>query len=388
VALVGVATGATLWIYSTEPEARSEAATRKTAALVETTFATRGTFRPHLELLGVVEPARDIILSPRVNGQIVQLEPAFIPGGLVEAGQTLLKIDPANYEQTLTSRQSELEQTEALLAIEQGRQDVARQEFELLGEVIDPANSALVLREPQIKSIRAQVQAAKSAVEQARLDLERTTISTPFDAQILSRSANLGSQVAPGDELARLVGVEEYWVMASVPLRDLRWIGFPKEGQQASSVQVRHTTAWGPGVVREGRVARLIGNVDERSRLARVLVTIPDPLARETDAPPMILGAIVELKVEGQPLNDVVRLDRDYLRQNNTIWIVVDGALDIRKVDVVFSDAEHAYVRSGVEEGEEIVTTSLATVTKGLALRRHDDPKPASAIDSIDEVAP
>jgi hypothetical protein len=128
--------------------------------------------------------------------------------------------------------------------------------------------------------------------------------------------------------------------------------------------------------------------VDERSRLARVLVTIPDPLARETDAPPMILGTIVELKVEGQPLTDVVRLDRDYLRQNNTVWVMVDGALDIRDVVVVFSDAEHAYVRSGVEEGEGIVTTSLATVTQGLALRRQVDAKPASGIDSTVEVAP
>jgi hypothetical protein len=57
-------------------------------------------------------------------------------------------------------------------------------------------------------------------------------------------------------------------------------------------------------------------------------------------------------------------------------------------VVVVFSDAEHAYVRSGVEEGEEIVTTSLATVTQGLALRRQVDAKPASGIDSTVEVAP
>jgi hypothetical protein len=41
-----------------------------------------------------------------------------------------------------------------------------------------------------------------------------------------------------------------------------------------------------------------------------------------------------------------------------------------------------------VEEGEEIVTTSLATVTQGLALRRQVDAKPASGIDSTVEVAP
>ncbi|MDY7109264.1 MAG: efflux RND transporter periplasmic adaptor subunit [Planctomycetota bacterium] len=387
IVLIGAAAGATYLIYSTEPTAERETVTRKTAALVETTAAGRGTYRPRLEVLGVVEPARDVVLGPRVSGQIVRLEPAFVPGGLVKAGQELLRIDPADFEQVLTSRQAELEQVQASLAIEEGRQEVARQEFELLGEEIDSANRALVLREPQIRSIRAQLRAAEAAVEQAKLDLSRTTVSAPFDAQILSRTANLGSQVAPGDALARLVGVDEYWVMASVPLRDLRWISFPQDGGRGSSVQIRHTTAWGPGAVRGGYVSRLIGNVDQQSRLARVLVVVPDPLARETDGPPMILGTIVELQIEGQPLAGVVRLDREYLRQNDTVWVMADGKLDIREVEVVFRDAEHAFVRSGLDEGEDVVTTSLATVTQGLPLRREGDTTSTRSDEAGDEAA-
>jgi hypothetical protein len=66
-------------------------------------------------------------------------------------------------------------------------------------------------------------------------------------------------------------------------------------------------------------------------------------------------------------------LSRDYLRQNDTVWVMVDGKLQIRQADVVFRDAEHAYIRAGVEEGEHVVTTSLATVTEGLGLRRADE---------------
>jgi RND family efflux transporter MFP subunit len=388
VVLIGAAAGATYLIYSTEPKAQRETVTRRSAALVETTIATRGAYRPRLEVLGVVEPARDIVLSPRVSGEITHLESAFVPGGLVGAGQELLKIDPADYEQALTARQGQLKQIEASLAIEQGRQEVARREFELLGEEIDSANRALVLREPQIESIRAQLQSATAAVEQARLDLERTTVTAPFAAQILSRNANLGSQVAPGDELARLVGIDEYWVMASVPLRDLRWIRFPQDGENGAPVQVRHVTAWGPNALRDGFVARLIGNVDQQSRLARVLVTVPDPLARDTDGPPMILGTIVQLQIEGRPLTDIVRLDRAYLRQNDTVWVMVDGKLDIRDVEVIFRDADHAFIRDGIEEGEHVVTTNLATVTEGLALRLEGDASPESSGVTSDEAAP
>ncbi len=369
VAFLAVAAGATYLIYTTEPTAQSEAATRRTSALVETIVVSRGTYAPRLSVLGVVEPARDIILSPRISGQVIATEPAFVPGGLVEAGQPLLKIDSADFERTLTARVSDLKIVEAMLAIEEGRQAVARKEFELLGEDIDPANRALVLREPQIASIRAQVEAAEAAVEQARLDLDRTTVIAPFAAQIISQRANIGSQVSPGEELARLVGIEEYWVMASVPLRDLRWVKFPDDGELGASVQIRQTTAWEPEVFREGQVARLIGSVDQQSRLARVLVTVPDPLARTIDGPPLILGAIVELQIEGQVLADVIRLERAYLRQNNTVWVKVDNALDIRIVDIAFSDADYAYIRHGLEAGEHVVTTSLATVTQGLGLR-------------------
>jgi len=381
--LIGAAGGASYVIFASEPTAQSEGATRRSAALVETIVADRGTYRPMLRVLGAVEPARDIILSPRVSGQIIGLEPAFVPGGIVEAGQPLLRIDPADFEREITARKGEMRQVEAELAIEQGRQIVAREEFELLGEEIDPANRSLVLREPQIEAIRARLQAVRAAVEQAELDLERTTIRAPFDAQILSRSVNLGSQVAPGDALARLVGIEEYWVMASVPLRDMRWLRFPDEepvgADAGSSVSVFHTGVWDPGTVREGHLSRLIGSVDAQSRLARVLVTVPDPLALESDAPRMILGTIVQLSIEARAIEDVVRLDRDYLRQNDTVWVMMDGKLQIRKTDVVFRDAEHAYIRAGMrdgvglEAGEEVVTTSLATVTDGLLLRRAGD---------------
>jgi len=372
--LIAGAGGASYLIFASEPTARSESATRRSAALVQTIVVERGTHRPRLEVLGAVEPARDVLLGPRVSGEIVGVESAFVPGGLVSEGEALLRIDPADFERVLTTRRSEMMQVQAELAIEQGRQTVARQEFELLGEDIDPANRALVLREPQIESIRARLQSARAAVEQAELDLERTVVKAPFDAQILTRDVNVGSQIAPGDALARLVGVDEYWVMASVPLRDLRWLRFASPEEAGSPVRVRHSTAWPPGVFREARVSRLIGTVDDETRLARVLVTVPDPLGRESDGPPLILGTIVRLEIEGVAIEDVVRLDRDYLRQNDTVWVMAGDALEIRQVDVVFRDAEHAYIRDGLEEGEHVVTTSLATVTEGLPLRRAGDP--------------
>ena len=368
--ILGASAAAIVVINRTEPTAQQVEATRKSAALVETLTAERGTYSPHLVVLGTVQAAREVVLSPRVSGQIVDLAPQFVPGAVVREGDLLVRIDPADFLNALSESQSELQQAKATLEIEQGRQTLAKKELALLEGTIDNTNRSLVLREPQIESVRAQVSAAEASVERAKLDLERTSVTAPFDAQILSRSVNVGSQVAPGDELAQLVGIDEYWVMASVPIRSLHWLQFPQWDGQGSAVTLRNPDSWPPGAERHARVSRMIGALDEQTRLARVLITVDDPLARSTDGPPLILDTLIETHIEGRPIENVVRLSRDYVREGDTVWVMKDGKLEIREAEIIFRDAEYAYLREGVRDGEEVVTTTLATVAEGVGLRK------------------
>jgi len=372
-AILGASGAAIVLINRTEPTAKQVNATRKSAALVETVTAGRGTYAPNLVVLGTVEPARDVILSPRVSGQIIEISPKFVPGGMVREGDLLLRIDPADFENALSTSLSELEQAEASLEIEQGRQTLAKKELALLEGTIDDTNRALVLRQPQIESVRAEVNAAEASVQRAELDLRRTRVTAPFDAQLIRCSVNVGSQVASGDELARLVGVEQYWLMASVPVRSLHWIRFPELDGRGSPVTLRNPDTWPAGAERHGQVARMIGTLDDETRMARLLVTVSDPLARKTDGPPLILGSLIETHIEGRPIHDVIRLSRDYVRERDTVWVMNDGKLEIREVDVVFRDADDAYIRDGLRDGEQVVTTTLATVAEGVGLRKAED---------------
>jgi RND family efflux transporter MFP subunit len=373
-AILAASAAAIVWINQTEPTAEQITATRKSAALVETVTIKLGTYAPRLVVLGTVQPAQDIVLSPRVAGQVIEMSPKLVPGGMVREGDLLLRIDPADFENAVSISKSELKQTEASLEIEQGRQSLAKKELALLEGTIEQTNRALVLREPQIASIRAEVSAAKAAVERAELDLERASVFAPFDAQILSRSVNVGSQVSTGEELARLVGIDEYWIMAAVPVRSLQWIQFPESNDQVgSAVRLRDPDSWPPGSERHGHVARMIGTLDEQTRLARVLVIVRDPLAQTSDAPPLILDTLIETEIEGRPIQDVVRLDRALVRESDTVWVMKDDKLEIREVEIVFRDAQHAYIREGLQHGEEVIVTTLATVAEGIGLRKISD---------------
>ncbi|XZE56231.1 efflux RND transporter periplasmic adaptor subunit [Planctomycetaceae bacterium SH139] len=369
-AILAGSAAAIVVINQTEPTAQQINATRKSAALVETLTVERATYAPRLVVLGTVEPAQDLMLSPQVRGQVIELSPTFVPGGMVPKGGLLLKLDPADFNNALSISESELEQAVASLSIEEGRQSLAKKELALLEDSIGQMNRSLVLREPQIASIRAEVSVAESAVDRAKLDLERTSIFAPFDAQILSRTVNVGSQVAPGDQLARLVGIDEYWIFAAVPVRTLRWIQFPDADEEGSMVTLRNPDAWPPDTERCARVARMIGSLDQQTRLARVLITVPDPLGRESGEPPLILGTLIETEIEGRAIENVVRLERNYVRDQDTVWVMQDEKLEIRETNVVFRDADFAYIREGLESGDEVVTTTLATVAAGVGLRK------------------
>jgi RND family efflux transporter MFP subunit len=368
-----LAAGAVTLIFSTEPKAERSSATKQTAMLVEVTAAQRGTFRPSMVAMGTVRPEQEILLSPRVSGEIISISDAFTPGGFVEQGEVLLQIDPTDYEATLLERQSGLRQASAELEMELGRQDLARQDYEELRGTISDEYRTLVLRQPQLDTARAQVESAQAGVRRAELDLERTRIRAPFAAHILTREANVGSQVAPGESLGHLVGVRSYWVEATVPVSNLQWIAFPEgSGSAGSPVRVRNRAAWPEDIYREGRVHSLIGALENQTRMARVLLTVSDPLAHEPETagqPPLMIGSYVEARIQGKPIENVVRMDRQYLRQNDTAWVNRQGVLEIRELDVAYRDETFAYVREGLDANDLIVTTNLATVIDGASLR-------------------
>jgi RND family efflux transporter MFP subunit len=372
-AILLVGAGIVILIFSTEPSATRGGATKETAMLVDVIEAEEGDFHPTIKAMGTVKASQDIILSPRVSGEIIERSDNFTPGGFVKKGETLLQIDPSDYENALQQRKSELSQALADLNVEMGRQNVAEKDYKLLDESLSAENKELVLRKPQLDAVKSRVEAAKAAVDQAELNLERTAIKAPFDAHILSRSVNIGSQVSPGQNLGHLVGLDTYWVETTVPTSKLRRINIPDNpGEEGAEVKIRNRTAWQEGEFRTGKIYKLVGALEKQTRMARVLVSIKDPLAyrsESSDLPTLMIGSFVETLIKGEKINDVVRLNRDYIRKDNTVWVMKNGKLSIRDVKIVFKDSKYAYIGEGLNDGEKIVQTNLTTVTEGARLR-------------------
>jgi hypothetical protein len=134
----------------------------------------------------------------------------------------------------------------------------------------------------------------------------------------------------------------------------------------------------GSGVNSEwsGEVVRLLGDLEPQGRMARLLVSVPDPLGdgqADDEHAPLLLGSYVEVAIAGRELRDVFAISREELRDGDTAWIVSSqGKLDIRPVDVIFRGRDHVLVRAGLEAGERLVTSDLSSPVAGMALRLTD----------------
>ncbi|MDR9414680.1 MAG: efflux RND transporter periplasmic adaptor subunit [Gracilimonas sp.] len=362
-----------LLIFSTEPEASRETATKETPMLVQVIEAKEGAFKPTISATGTVIPSQEVMLSPRVSGQVINRSPNFTPGRYVEKGEVILQIDPSDYETALIQAQSNFRQAKSELQRELGLQQAAQREFELLEDSLSPANRALVLREPQLEAAKARVDAAEAAVKQAELNLERTQIRAPFTGHVLTRNINVGSLVSPGQNLGQLVDVSSYWVETTVPISKLRWLNFETNpSESGSAVQVKNRSAWDINQYRSGYLYSRIGSLENETRMARVLVAVPDPLAQSPEnegMPELIIGSFLQVDMQAFTLEDVIRLNRDYLRQNSTVWVMQNDTLSIREVNIQFQDEKFAYINAGLDHREKIITTNLATVRNGAPLR-------------------
>ena len=366
-----VAVLVTWQLMSSSPKA-ARAHKEREARLVETVAVTQADTLIPVQAWGEVKPARAITLKAQVSGIVKTLQ-AREPGSFFRQGDALLQLDTTDYELTLAQRRSALEQALANLEIEQGNQAVALSEYELLGTQASAAEKKRMLREPQLQSASAQVAAARAAVEEARTQLARTTVTAPFAAVLQERHVDVGSHVTTSGDLLQLVGTEAAWLEVAVPVTQLRWIRFPDAGSAGSTVKIFYDQVWAPQQLRTGRVIRLLSQLEENGRMARVLVQVDDPFARQDanrDQPRLMLGSFVRTEIEGVPVQQAAVIPRGLLHEDDTVWILKnDNTLEIRAVTVAYRDQENVFIADGIRSGEQLISSALSTATDGMPVR-------------------
>ena len=345
--------------------ARTDSAPR--ATLVETMTPTQGAFNLTVTGFGTVEAFETLTVKSQVGGQVRSVNADLLAGGRVTENAVLFTIDPTDFKLVVAQRQADVAKASVALKMAEANQLVAEREWELLGETIASSElgEELARKEPQRLEAEASLAAAKSRLQRAALDLERTTIRAPFNALVLSESIALGQIVSPNASLATLVGSDRFEVVANIPLSDRSRV------RRGASVIVTLDGGEGQPIVRRGVVDRLAGDVERAGRLARVILTIDDPLAlaETTEDQPLLLGAYVRVEIDGPLVDELLELPRDVVHEGNTIRVMNrEGTLSIREIDIVVGRNDNVLARSCLEEGESIVTSPMVIAIEGMPL--------------------
>jgi RND family efflux transporter MFP subunit len=260
--------------------------------------------------------------------------------------------------------------------LEQGNQVVAKAEYEMLEEIVSQQDRELVLRELHLKQAEAALEASEAALAQARLNLDRCKITAPFNGIIREKYVDLGSSVSPSTKLLTLIGTDEYWVEIVIRPDELELINIPDSNDdEGSIVRIFNKTQWNQNINRQGNIIRLLPELETNGRMARLLVSVEDPLSLNADELPFLLiGSYVNAEIEGKTIYSVFPLNREYLRNGDSVWVMnKDNCLEIRPVQIIYRDKSFVYIHEGLEPTDRIIITNIETPVDNMpvSLRSH-----------------
>lgn len=382
-----VAAGTALGLYASRPQAKKSKA-RRPVPLVKTIKVSPRSEQVYVEAFGTVIPAKKMAVFSEVEGRIININPELIPGGLINKDNPVVRIDPIDYALLINERKAEVVEAQSRLELEKGQQVIAKQEWRLLEEniAVTQAGKSLALREPHLRSARAQLEAAKSRLAAAELEEKRTTILAPFNALVLEEFVEKGQLVGRQTQIATLVATDYFWVQASIPLSRLSRITFPeKTGQKGAGVRIILQVNGGLSITRHGSALKLLGDLDPKGRMARMLIKVNDPLnlaakAAENIEGKLLLGSYVKVEIDAGVLDNVYAIPRQALRAGDRIWILNQKSrLDIRSVDIVWRRKDEILVNAELAPQERVITSRLQLPLPGMKVQSDVDTVPDRA---------
>ena len=324
---------------------------------------------------GSAQSRYEVGITPQVKGRVNELSPQMVAGGVFRKGELLFAIEEVDYQLAIALAQSSLAQAELELLRNENLADLARKEWHALNTDSAVEPNPLVVYEPQLKSARAQRDAAQANVEQAELNLQRTRVFAPFNCYVRSEQLEIGQFLNAGSPVATVVGTDQIEIVVPLPLDELIWLQVPRKGtQQKGSLAKVELQSGGQTFQWQGAITRALGEIDPRNRMARVVVTVEEPFSPDTGDAKLLKnllpGMFVEVHLQGEELADVIAVPRGALHDNDTLWIVDDGnRLHIRAVDILRRERDEVLIRSGLDASEKIVLTNLSGAAEGMLLR-------------------
>jgi membrane fusion protein, multidrug efflux system len=312
------------------------------------------------DYVGRVAAIYKVDIVARISGFIQERH--FNEGQTVKAGDLLFRIEPDTYKAAVDQQQANLAKakaTEANAAIqlERGKDLIHNQTI---------SQATLDQRTADESSAQADVMQAQAALEQAKINLGYTEISSPIDGRIGLANFAVGNLVDPSSgRLAIVVSQDPVYVTFQMSERDI--IAYKNRlaalGNQTPRLAVHIKLPDGTTYARPGLTDFLDVQVDPNTDTVVVRAIVPNPDG--VLIPAGIVGVAVEREAPRSAL--VVPQSAVQLDQAGHYVMVVDDSkkVEIRRITTGVEQGRNVVVTDGLKEGELVVVEGILKVHPG-----------------------
>ncbi|MCY4485580.1 MAG: efflux RND transporter periplasmic adaptor subunit [Deltaproteobacteria bacterium] len=313
-----------------------------------------------VRLTGNVRVEEQARVMSEVTGRVVWISPKFRNGGSIPANETFVRIDATEHELRVERAEMAVKAAEARVWVEKagGEEDAKAFSRATPGAEVSDA----VRRLPSIAEAEAELAQARAVLKLAKLRLERTNISLPYDSRVLATELEVGEFVGPAravvgrpTRLGTVYRTDAIRVRVPVDPKDLAYLS-PVIGRSA-----RVRTQLG---AYDATVERVSSAVAPSTRLAGLFLKFPDDVPRETLPLP---GMFAEVRIEGPSYQNVYVLPESVLQEGSSVWVVDKGALK-PVVPKTLGRTDAGWVVEAFDAGEGVVVGAPPGARKGLAV--------------------
>ena len=293
-----------------------------------------------VELTGSVRMERRTRIASEVVGRVVFVSPKFANGGSIAANETFIRVDPAGFELEVEAAEQALREAETRMEMERARGEEDPKPFELA----------------EASAVKARI-----ALDQARLQLERTSISLPYEVRVVRSDVAVGELVGPAEIVgpsSRLGVVYPPGALeVDVPIE-------PKDLEHLAPVIGRSAELHAGGRTWPAEVVRVSSVVAPKTRLASLFLRFRE--GSPSDSLPLP-GTFVEVAITGPSHENVYVLPESAAQERGSVW-VVDGGLLRAFVPRTLGRTGDGWVVEAFDAGEGVVVGVLPGARAGLAV--------------------
>jgi len=366
----------------TAPESQED---RESATLVKVVSAHSSNITFAVPSQGIVQPRTKTTIVTEVSGLVISVSADFVVGGFFNKGDTLLTLDPIDYQVAVEQSRANVLTAQAVLSREQAMAQQAGREWDLTGKSRSQA-PILALRTPYLKEAEAGLLFARAQLKRAERKLQQTIIRAPYTGLVREKLVDVGQYAGIGSTIAKTFAVDYAEVRLPLANADLQFLNLPGATNNRASVdkpssnnylQVELSTTIGDNKHRwQASIVRTEGVIDSNTRMHYAIAEITDPygLQRDATTAALAMGSFVNARIQGLSFENIIAIPHSVIRGDNKVLIMDEkNQLQIRSIHIIRSDETLSWVDSGLHHGDKIITTALNIPIEGMKLALFPD---------------